>query len=337
MSEFSSEQEIEAAARALVDGQLVAFPTETVYGLGALVWNTPAINSIFALKGRPATNPLIVHLSGSEQVHEVADVPAGSNIQKWLEQLQVCWPGPLSLILPKKPNVPSEVCADLDTVAVRVPDHPVALELIEKCGHPIAAPSANSTNYLSPTKTEHVRAHFGNQIKYILDGGSCTYGIESTVVSLVHDKPTVLRPGAITKEDLESILGLEVNIGYSYDKPTKETPSPGMQQKHYAPYTPMFVVLGPQQDSLASKRTGLVCFSRKIAELYQGVDEVRVLSENGRIPEVCYKLYGTLAELDTLNLDQILIDTRINVEKDCPNSGLGAALLDRIRRAGETL
>ncbi|MCB0335098.1 MAG: threonylcarbamoyl-AMP synthase [Bdellovibrionales bacterium] len=333
MSSFSSKQEIREAADALISGAVVAFPTETVYGLGAIVWDVKAVRTIFSIKGRPATNPLIVHLHDQSLISQVARI-TNRTMEKRLAALAEYWPGPLSVILPKTDAVPSEVSAGHDTVAIRIPNHPVALGLLEACGQPVAAPSANTSNYISPTTAAHVRNQFGENVPYVLDGGNCVYGIESTVISLVDDDPCLLRPGTLTHEELETILGTRVILGYHQDNKGL-TPSPGMQAKHYSPSTPLAIYRCGTDSTLPSGRTGLICFHRAIAHSYGPMAEVRVLSETGKLSEVSFGLYAVLAELDQLGLDQIVLDTRIDTEKDCPSSGLGAALLDRIQRAGK--
>jgi L-threonylcarbamoyladenylate synthase len=220
---------IKEAAERIRAGELVAFPTETVYGLGANALDAAAVAKIYELKGRPETSPLIVHAASIEMARAL--------VTEWppeAEQLaQKYWPGPLTLVLPKAPSIPDIVTAGLWTVGVRVPSHPMALELIREAGVPIAAPSANHFASLSPTTAEHVREAFGDSVP-VLDGGPCQVGIESTVVSLAGGKITLLRPGMITLPDIEQAA-----------TPSAAHPSPGMHARHYSPRTPLILSCNP--------------------------------------------------------------------------------------------
>jgi len=210
-------------------GELVAFPTETVYGLGARVFCEPAVARIFAVKGRPADNPLIVHLAAAEEVRRVAvDVP-----DAFWQLAERFFPGPLTVVLRRHPAVPARVSAGLDTVAVRMPRHPYALELIRLTGEPLAAPSANRSGRPSPTQVEHVLEDLGGLIPAVIDGGPCEIGLESTVLTLLTEPPMVLRPGAITAEELSAVLGKPVR--YWRGRAEAPLPSPGMRYRHYAP------------------------------------------------------------------------------------------------------
>ncbi len=222
---------IAEAAACIRAGELVAFPTETVYGLGANALDADAVAKIYALKGRPSTSPLIVHAASIEM--------AKSLVTAWPDEAQALagryWPGPLTLILPKAESIPDIVTAGLPTVGVRVPNHPVALELIQESGVPIAAPSANRFTGLSPTTAEHVRKAFGDAVP-VLDGGPCEVGIESTVVQISEGKITLLRPGVITLAAIERAAA-----------PEGAHPSPGMHERHYSPRTPLLLVDHPNQ------------------------------------------------------------------------------------------
>lgn len=223
------ERAIRRAAELLRAGKLVAFPTETVYGLGALALDPEAVRGIFAAKGRPAKNPLIVHVATSEQAKEVA---AG-----WPEEAQALaerfWPGPLTLVLPKAAGLPPEVTGGLEAVGIRVPAHPVALELIRAVGAPLAAPSANRYTEVSPTSAAHVERSLGGRIHAILDGGDTTVGIESTVLDLSGDTPMLLRPGAVAVSELEEVIGSVRRLGG--EGAELHLPSPGLARRHYAP------------------------------------------------------------------------------------------------------
>ena len=198
----ADEASLALASRLLAEGQLVAFPTETVYGLGANALNAQAVPGIFAAKGRPADNPLIVHIWDRSQLSGLCHVPEAA-----LPLMDAFWPGPLTLIMPRKPAVPDAVTAGLDTVAVRMPSHPVAAALLKTCNLPIAAPSANRSGKPSPTTARHVLEDMDGRIPLIIDGGSCDVGLESTVVDVCHGRPCILRPGGVTRDMLEAVVG----------------------------------------------------------------------------------------------------------------------------------
>jgi L-threonylcarbamoyladenylate synthase len=233
---YSSKTELAHAANVLRAGGLVAFPTETVYGLGANALDETAVRRIYEAKGRPSTSPLIVHIAGLEMASQVA--------AEWPESAQKLtarfWPGPLTLVLKKQPGIPSLVTAGLDTVGVRMPSHAVALELIRLAGVPVAAPSANRFMEISPTTADHVRAGLGARVDCILDAGPCDVGFESTVLSLVGGHPVLLRPGMISPQQIEALIGpVDLapppadGVGHS---------SPGLHQRHYAPKTPLYLL-----------------------------------------------------------------------------------------------
>ncbi|WP_421774497.1 L-threonylcarbamoyladenylate synthase [Gracilimonas sp.] len=208
-------------------GNVVAFPTETVYGLGADAWNPTAIQKIFSIKGRPSDNPLIVHVSEEDQVHEFSDhIPNSAHTL-----IEEFWPGPLSLVLPKKTTVLDAVTAGLDTVAIRMPDHDIALELISNAG-PLVAPSANKSGRPSPTRAEHVLVDFGEEFP-VIDGKATKVGLESTVLDLTGDQPEILRPGSISRKEIEDILGYSVHE--SFFQHTDRPKSPGQKYSHYKP------------------------------------------------------------------------------------------------------
>jgi L-threonylcarbamoyladenylate synthase len=227
--------QIEAAVEILRSGGLVALPTETVYGLGADATNSRAVRKIFLAKGRPSGNPLIVH---------VADISVAKRyVAAWPKSAQklarALWPGPLTLILPKGRRIAAKVTAGLKTVAIRCPDHPLALKLLRQFAGPIAAPSANRSNRISPTTADHVRRELGDKVDLILDGGPCRVGIESTVVDLTSPRPTILRPGAVSQQRLQELLG-PVEIRPAVADDSKPARSPGQQAVHYSPSTPAF-------------------------------------------------------------------------------------------------
>src|SRR5712691_7700661 len=235
MTPVPNAAEIEAATRLLRAGRLVAFPTETVYGLGANALDSEAVARIYTVKGRPPTSPLIVHVSSVDM--------AQSLVTRWPEVasqlVRRFWPGPLTLVLEKQPTIPSIVTAGLATVGLRMPAHPMALALIKAAGVPLAAPSANRFTQLSPTTADHVRCSLGSDVDLILDGGPCEVGIESTVLSLAGPQPVLLRPGGIARAELEAVIGPVTAAG---DVSLAAHPSPGMHPRHYSPRTRLLLV-----------------------------------------------------------------------------------------------
>lgn len=305
---------IREAAEIIRRGGLVAFPTETVYGLGANALDATAASRIFEVKRRPAFDPLIVHVSGQGMLHEVAsEVPAQARAL-----MARFWPGPLTLVLPRRPTVPSIVTAGLPTVAVREPSHPVASELIRRAGVPIAAPSANPFGRLSPTRAEHVARYFGDALDLVLDGGPTPHGIESTIVSVLDGRAVVLRLGAVPVEEIEAVVG-PVEVVRSVDRPT----APGQLPSHYAPATPLRIARPEEISQDARRGAGYLAF-RQVPE--DGFAAVRVLSPRGDLREAAARLFDLLHELDALGLAAIYAEP-------VPEVGLGRAIMDRLRRA----
>ncbi|MFO7635756.1 MAG: L-threonylcarbamoyladenylate synthase [Clostridia bacterium] len=295
-----NEQAIDICSRILLEGGLVAFPTETVYGLGANALNAEAVKKIFLAKGRPQDNPLILHVLDMGMAKEyVTDIPVVAQVLA-----KAFWPGPLSMIFKKSGVLPPVVTAGLDTVAVRVPDHPVALALIRGCNVPISAPSANTSGRPSPTDGSHVMEDLSGKIDAIIDSGKCRIGLESTVVDLTVHPPRVLRPGGIPFSEL-SILVKDIEKGFS--KAVEEKPrSPGMKYAHYSPDSPMVVVKGDPLDvagkinalASASSRPGILC-SRETYDLYPTGQKLCVgsLLDPGEIAGnlfECFRLFNKL-------------------------------------------
>jgi L-threonylcarbamoyladenylate synthase len=308
---------IRQAAEIIRRGGIVAFPTETVYGLGADAYNPLAVARIFEVKRRPYFDPLIVHIAHPADLKKLAkEIP--SSAKKLTEKL---WPGPLSVVFLKEENIPDIVTAGLPSIAVRIPDHPMALSLIKESKCPVAAPSANPFGYLSPTTAEHVREQLGDQVDLILDGGPCTVGVESTIVSFLDGKTRLLRPGGVSLEEIESVIG-EVEV-----PPTQEgKPSaPGMFPKHYAPRTPI-LLRGDEEDRdlYEYRKVGLLTFREPSRDLKFYSTEV--LSKKGDMREAAANLFSAIRRLDALNLDLILAEP-------IPEIGLGRAIMDRLRRA----
>lgn len=308
---------ISMAAAVLRAGGLVAFPTETVYGLGADAFNAHAVTKVFEVKGRPSFDPLIVHVAHPKDIERLATSLDG-RVWRLAERF---WPGPLTIVLPKSLSVPDMVTAGLDTVAVRVPDHPAALELIRLAGTPVAAPSANPFGYVSPTTAAHILEQLGDSVDVILDGGPCRVGLESTILSLVSEPPRLLRPGGIPLEDIEAVLG-PVNVTA---RPIAKPLAPGQLAKHYATRTPLEVLREPgEKPSVApGEKVGLLAFGPPVnTYLYAAVE---TLAPDGNLRTAAANLFAALRRLDALRLDRL-------VAEPCPERGIGLAIMDRLRR-----
>jgi L-threonylcarbamoyladenylate synthase len=319
---------INAAATLLKEGQVVAFPTETVYGLGADATSDSAIKKIYEIKGRPANNPLIVHSFSAESAATWADLSNKKIKERFLKAASL-WPGPLSLVVPVGSKISKFATAGHGSVALRVPDHKVALHLLRECNLPIAAPSANQSFYVSPTTAIHVDKSIGSKIPLIIDGGRCQVGLESTVIDLISESPTILRPGAVSAERLQAVLGEPVVQKHlSKSELDSGIISPGLLAKHYSPHTKLKWLSSSQRDeSLKSlKRLGIVRFTPKTDVSALNPEIVVTLSQTGSLEEVASKLYEAIREMDDLNLELILIDS-------CSEDGLGRAIMDRIDRA----
>ena len=315
-------------------GNLVAFPTETVYGLGANALNPEAVLSIFAAKGRPADNPLIVHIHDRSQLRDLCSVPPLAE-----QLMDAFWPGPLTMLFVRKPAVPPEVTAGLPTVAIRMPSHPVASAMLKTCGLPVAAPSANSSGSPSPTTADHVLDDMNGKIPLILDGGPCDVGLESTVLDLCHDQPMILRPGGITKEMLESELGQEVLLAGSILRPLGENEvalPPGMRYKHYAPKGTVTLVEGPEEKTvpmlrrlcLEQKQNGkkacVLCFTEHLEALSDcNPHDIGPASSPG---EIARRLFVTLRRLDEEGMEAVFSEV-------IPPEGMGLAVMNRLGRA----
>jgi L-threonylcarbamoyladenylate synthase len=308
-----TEQDIVRAAQVIREGNLVAFPTETVYGLGANALDAVAVAKIFELKGRPRFDPLIVHVARPNDLQAFVDrVP-----QPAVDLIAQFWPGPLSVVLPKRACVPDIVTAGLPSVAIRCPAHPVARRLIELAEVPIAAPSANIFCSVSPTTAQHVVDQFGDRLSHILDGGPCEVGVESTVVSFLEDQPVLLRPGGVTAEQIEAVIGpLRVLAGIA-----SQPASPGQLPRHYAPSTPLGLSNDPPRRGL---RVGLLTLGPPSSRA--GFAAIEVLSERACLREAAANLFAAMRRLDALELDYILA-------RPVPETGLGHAIMDRLRRA----
>jgi len=300
-------ESISTASKLLQNDNLIAFPTETVYGLGACVFNTKQVQKIFETKGRPSDNPLIVHISSIEAVHTVASMVP----DEFYTLAKVFFPGPLTIVLPKKKSVPDIVSAGLPSVAVRMPKHSLALSLITKVGQPLVAPSANISGKPSPTTALHVLEDFDGKISAVLDGGSCSIGIESTVLSLLDiTKPMILRPGSISKQSIESVLGKSILFATG----TEISHSPGTRYRHYSPNATI---------SLTKELSGIECNGTEKVIL---TSDVTVVNNTTHRLLSTQTLYSEFRRADTMNISEIVIVISPDIE-------LNVGLLNRIEKA----
>ena len=309
------------AAKVIRRGGLVAFPTETVYGLGADATNQRAVQKIFKAKGRPADNPLIVHLSSVSQLEQVAlSVPDQAYLLA-----EEFWPGPLSLVLPKAPALAENVSAGLSTVAVRMPAHRTALKLIELAGVPLAAPSANLSGSVSPTSYRHVAQDLAGKIEAIIAAGNCRVGIESTVLDLSGAVPLILRPGGVTKEALEAVLHTKVKVATGALK-GKPPASPGMKYRHYSPRAPLLLVTGSAVRRQALIKE-LICYYKSRGSKVGFLSTALTGQGDLSVPkQFAASLYGKMREMDLQKVELIIAE-------EVQNSGLGLAVMNRLRRA----
>ncbi len=328
----ATEENIAKAGEILKNGGVVAIPTETVYGLAANALDEKAVARIFAAKGRPSDNPLIVHITDARDIEKYA-YPN----EKAYALAERFWPGPLTVILPKKDCIPNAVSAGLDTVAIRCPSHPVARAVIKAAGVPLAAPSANISGKPSATTAEHVLKDFGESIDAIIDGGTCDCGVESTVITVAAEPPVLLRPGFVTPEQLRKLLP-DLKIAEAV---TKELPadakalSPGMKHKHYAPKAEAFAVLGSSENAArlilgkisGDKRTAVICFDGE-ESAFDGVAEVFCYGKADDSESQAAKLFDLLRELDDDGIEEVYI-------RAGKTSGVGLAVYNRLIRACE--
>ena len=306
---------VSEAAQLLKEGEVVAIPTETVYGLAGNAFEPKALAKIFAAKERPTFDPLIVHIADIAQLTDIAkDIPDAA-----YKLARAYWPGPMTMILPKKDCIPDLCTSGLPSVAVRFPSHPVAQAIIKESGLPLAAPSANLFKHVSPTTAEHVAAQLADRIAGIVDGGACSVGVESSIISLVGE-PTVLRPGAVTPEMFAKILG-EVKVKESTSKPGQAMAAPGQCDTHYKPQVPLYFGKVPEGFTLPA-HTVRIAFGNQEGPIPATVN----LSETGDMTEATAKLYAYMHDLDLPEYDLILVDP-------IPNTGVGMALNDRLKRA----
>lgn len=314
MTQTAGPGEIEAGARLLRAGRLVVFPTETVYGLGANALDAEAVGRIYTVKGRPATSPIIVHVSSIEM--------ARSLVAHWPESAERLarrfWPGPLTLVLEKQPAIPGIVTANLPTVGLRMPAHPMALALIQAAGVPVAAPSANRFTELSPTTAEHVRRSLGGDVDLILDGGPCEVGIESTVLSLAEARPTLLRPGGISRTELEAVVR---PVGWAEEVQAGAHPAPGMHPRHYSPRTTLYLAANGK---VPDRGRGVFLRHEHAASRVEAGIVIEQMPQSAA--DYAAALYDVLHRADAGNYDWIAVDLP-------PSAPEWEAIRDRLTRA----
>lgn len=319
MTQVSSN--INTAKELLQANELIAIPTETVYGLAANAFSEEAVKKIFALKKRPSFNPLIVHVASSADLEKLA-----INIPPLARQLaDAFWPGPLTLLLEKNETIPDCVTAGNSTVAVRVPNHPLTLELLRQLPFPIAAPSANPFMSISPTKPEHVKKYFDGQLKFILDGGACQEGIESTIIGFENNRAVLFRDGSCEIAEIEKITGKLLIANSNAATPR----APGMLKRHYAPNTPLILTANYKNvlEQNKHKKVGILTFS--FIENDSETVIYKCLSDNKSLKEAAANLYATLIDLDAMDLDLI-------IAVYLPKKGVGKTINDRLERASAT-
>ncbi len=302
----------------LINDEIIAIPTETVYGLAGNAYCETALKKIFTLKKRPYYNPLIVHIKSASSLNTIAsDIPEIA-----LRLAEEFWPGPLTLVLKKQPHISDLVTAGKDTVAIRVPNHPIALALLEQLDFPLAAPSANPFGSISPTSATHVSNYFEGELGLILEGGECERGVESTIIGFQNNQPVLYRHGSVSIEEIEKIVGKLIISVNNDSKPN----SPGMLSRHYAPITNTYLTNNVPEllKSFQGRKIGLLLFKNEILIEKNIIQEV--LSENGDLKEAARKLYAALHRLDKSDLDVIIAEK-------FPNEGLGKTLNDRLQRA----
>ena len=324
---------LKKAANILKNNNLVAFPTETVYGLGANALEEDAVRKIYIAKGRPSDNPLIVHIADKNDIYNlVDDVPETALIL-----MENFWPGALTIVLKKSPIIPKTTSGGLDTVAIRMPSNKIALALIKECGFPLAAPSANTSTKPSPTLASHVYNDLNGKIDMIIDGGSCDLGLESTVVQVVNDKVIILRPGSITKEMLEKFVkNVSIDKALLDNKSDAIAKAPGMKYKHYAPAGEVFLIDGNINnvtsyiiDALQNDRfnniKSIVIASDETIKNYASFDAINIGSRNN-LDVIAKNMFNALRKCDSLNADKIYIESFLE-------EGIGFAIMNRLKKA----
>ena len=314
--------DIQLARQLLEQGDVVGIPTETVYGLAGNALNEDAVLTIFQVKKRPAFDPLIIHIPSIDELPKyVVDIPATAQ-----KLAKLYWPGPLTLLLPKQAIIPDLVTSGLSTVAIRIPNHPLTLELLRSLSFPLAAPSANPFGYISPTTARHVADQLGDEVAYILDGGPCGIGIESTIIGFEDDAPVIYRLGGMAIEQIEEVVGTVKVRSHSSSNPK----APGMLSSHYAPRKPLILLPshyasdGSRLSQEGLSDVGALVFKAPLAGILP--ENQRILSPSGNMSEAAKNLFAYLRDLDQSNVEMIYAET-------LPDEGLGRAINDRLRRA----
>jgi len=304
----------------LLSGGVAALPTETVYGLAANAMNPEACQKVFDIKNRPSLDPLICHVPGFSGIETYCDTNSAAEIL-----CHAFWPGPLTIVLKKKPIIPDIVTAGLDSVAVRSPSHPDFRRLMVDCPFPIAAPSANPFSYISPTRADHVNVNLGEKIEYILDGGPCSLGVESTIIDARDPRrPKVLRYGALPLEDIENALGCHIEVPAPTSKSFQI--APGSLPKHYSPRIPVELRVEPVSEKELQEPDSKVAYLLLRKPNHETTSNIHWLSETGNLDEIAKRLYAKLREVDTKEYEKI-------VAEETQELGLGQAINDRLRRA----
>ncbi|MFW5789856.1 MAG: L-threonylcarbamoyladenylate synthase [Halanaerobiaceae bacterium] len=342
-AEILGSEAVSKATRLLQQGEVVAIPTETVYGLAGDCFNPDAVAKIFAAKGRPHDNPLIVHISEHQDIYRVTPRPIKDMA---FELITRFWPGPLTVILPKREELPYETTAGLDTVAIRMPSHPVTKAILARSGLILAAPSANSSGFPSPTRANHVLRDLNNKIPLIVDGGSCSVGLESTVVDVTGDVPVLLRPGGITAYQIEEVLGKKLKRQYEVERETSPK-SPGLKYKHYSPRAEVVILSGKspvliwkEACKLKGRRALLITTetAEKINDLLAkselkpseecavGKLEIFEMGSSKNPELIARRLFALLRDMDSRGFQTLLIEK-------IADSGLGEAVMNRLMRA----
>lgn len=329
--DITREADLQAAVDALRAGRLVAFPTETVYGLGADGFNEEACKNIYAAKGRPSDNPLILHIADMSALRDIAEeIPEAA-----VDLAEAFWPGPLTLVLKKRKVVSPIVSGGLDTVAVRMPDNDLTRALIRAVGHPLAGPSANVSGRPSPTLATHVEHDFGDKIAGVVDGGHCRVGVESTIVDLTTTPYAILRPGGIPREHIEAVIGPVTMAGPTADDAAPK--APGMKYRHYAPQAPAYLLEGDDRAPRilarlkdAPRPVGMLLADETIAELGVIPEDVFVwnMGSFDHPEEAAHRLFDGLRRMDAFEVQEIYVDA-------WPTEGLGEALMNRIGKLSQ--
>lgn len=323
-------EELKKQAKLLNEGKIVIFPTETVYGLGANALDEDAVGKIFKAKGRPSDNPLIVHIYEKKEIYKLAkDISEKAEVV-----MDKFWPGPITIILNKKEVIPYKTSAGLETVAIRMPSHPIARKIIKYAGVPIAAPSANISGRPSPTKAEHVYEEMDGRVDGIVLGGDSNFGLESTVLDMTGETPMILRPGSITKEALEVVIGeVMVDPSLSKKEDVEKAKAPGMKYTHYSPDAEVYIVSGNRENVVNkinelvntnfknSLKTGVMCLEEN-KNKYSG----EVISLGKNLEEVAYNLFDILREMDKRNIN-------IVYSEEFPMEGIGQAIMNRLLKS----